>query len=67
MKPKSLSKTLTFNKKTIAHLSSNDMQEAHGGAPESKFFTGCCPVTMETWCPTNYSFGGGICCNGCLD
>ena len=67
MKPKVFNKTLNLNKKTIAHLNSNDMEKANGGVSGKVCPTYLCPATMVTWCPTNYSLGDLRCCNGCIE
>jgi natural product precursor len=46
MKSKNLSKKLKLNKKTITHLSDNDLNTIRGGVP----FTWRCPTTSAWIC-----------------
>lgn len=60
MKPKTFSRKLSLNKKTIAHLNGKEMKKAHGGyiPPDTRL----CIATGS--CPTNNTNAGGACCCG---
>jgi len=49
MKPKSFEKKLSLNKKTIAHLSSNQEKKILAGAEETVNCSAL-PCTGPTWC-----------------
>ena len=51
MKTKYLSKKLGLNKRTIAHLSRNEMDTVNGGADhQTDTFCSNCMTIYDTWC-----------------
>jgi hypothetical protein len=51
MKPKKISKKLSFSKSTIANLSATELREAKGAGTTGPGYTGPC-YTCDFTCPT---------------
>ncbi|MGD2092540.1 MAG: class I lanthipeptide [Candidatus Aminicenantes bacterium] len=58
MKMKRFSKELKLNKKTIAHLNSNEMKDVHGGIEDLKTKQ----IYIGSGCDCGSGTAPGVCC-----